>query len=277
MSAPAGDQGAGVTHPEQNSGPTGQHQTFSGHGPVHQGRWESICYHGYPHQGRGWAVEPEKSIFLWLLIWHSVLPQMFWVFDLPVPTLDGISGPNCRRARARSAWHKEGDFRLAASHPEAYSRPGESQKEGWFPLDTLFGQYLVSTHVVHLVTADVILSLFSHQEEALMNDLDDARKEGEENLNKARENIALLEDCLKRARQDLASLIRDHQELLNIKLAMDIEINTYRKLLEGEEQRYVSRGSIEKPKRKNNNKIPYYLNVVLVLISVSALSPEWAT
>lgn len=79
-----------------------------------------------------------------------------------------------------------------------------------------------------------------------MNDLDDARKEGEENLNKARENIALLEDFLMRARQDLASLIRDHQELLNIKLAMDIEINTYRKLLEGEEQRYVSRGSIEK-------------------------------
>lgn len=107
-----------------------------------------------------------------------------------------------------------------------------------------------------------------------MNDLDDARKEGEENLNKARENIALLEDFLKRARQDLASLIRDHQELLNIKLAMDIEINTYRKLLEGEEQRYVSRGSIEKQKRKNYNKIQYYLNVVLVLISVSALSPE---
>lgn len=77
-----------------------------------------------------------------------------------------------------------------------------------------------------------------------MNDLDDARKEGEENLNKARENIALLEDALKRTRQDLASLIRDHQELLNIKLAMDIEINTYRKLLEGEEQRYVSRGSL---------------------------------
>lgn len=110
-----------------------------------------------------------------------------------------------------------------------------------------------------------------------MNDLDDARKDGEEHLSKARENIALLEDALKRGRQDLASLIRDHQELLNIKLAMDIEINTYRKLLEGEEQRYVSNGSIEKQKRKNNNKIQYYLNVVLVLISVSALSPEWAT
>ncbi|XP_005945560.1 keratin, type II cytoskeletal 8 isoform X1 [Haplochromis burtoni] len=89
--------------------------------------------------------------------------------------------------------------------------------------------------LIQRLTAD--LESLRRKEEALMNDLDDARKEGEGNLNKARENIALLEDCLKRARQDLATLIRDHQELLNIKLAMDIEINTYRKLLEGEEQR----------------------------------------
>lgn len=89
--------------------------------------------------------------------------------------------------------------------------------------------------LIQRLTSD--LESLTRKEEALMNDLDDARKEGEENLNKARENIVLLEDFLKRARQDLASLIRDHQELLNIKLAMDIEINTYRKLLEGEEQR----------------------------------------
>ncbi|XP_005752953.1 keratin, type II cytoskeletal 8-like isoform X1 [Pundamilia nyererei] len=97
--------------------------------------------------------------------------------------------------------------------------------------------------LIQRLTAD--LESLRRKEEALMNDLDDARKEGEENLNKARENIALLEDCLKRARQDLATLIRDHQELLNIKLAMDIEINTYKKLLEGEEQRmsYLMRQS----------------------------------
>lgn len=97
--------------------------------------------------------------------------------------------------------------------------------------------------LIQRLTSD--LESLTRKEEALMNDLDDARKEGEENLNKARENIVLLEDFLKRARQDLASLIRDHQELLNIKLAMDIEINTYRKLLEGEEQRmsYLMRQS----------------------------------
>ncbi|CAI5689474.1 unnamed protein product [Oreochromis niloticus] len=105
--------------------------------------------------------------------------------------------------------------------------------------------------LIQRLTAD--LESLKRKEEALMNDLDDARKEGEENLNKARENIALLEDALKRTRQDLASLIRDHQELLNIKLAMDIEINTYRKLLEGEEQRmsYLMRQSdVHKPLRR---------------------------
>ncbi|XP_030610017.1 intermediate filament protein ON3-like [Archocentrus centrarchus] len=81
------------------------------------------------------------------------------------------------------------------------------------------------------------LEAFKRKEDALMKDIDDVRKEGEDNLSKAREHITLLEEALRRARQDLASLVRDHQELLNIKLAMDIEIATYRKLLEGEEQR----------------------------------------
>lgn len=64
------------------------------------------------------------------------------------------------------------------------------------------------------------------------------RTEGDKNLEKAREDIAQLEEALRRAKQDLAGQIREHQELMNLKLALDIEIATYRKLLEGEEQRY---------------------------------------
>ena len=61
--------------------------------------------------------------------------------------------------------------------------------------------------------------------------------EGDQNLEKSRETIAQLEEALRRAKQDLARQIREYQELINLKLGLDIEIATYRKLLEGEEQR----------------------------------------
>ncbi|XP_051283174.1 keratin, type II cytoskeletal 8-like [Dicentrarchus labrax] len=81
------------------------------------------------------------------------------------------------------------------------------------------------------------LEALRRKEESLKKEINDLRTEGDGNLDKAREDIVQLEEALRRAKQDLAGQIREHQELMNLKLALDIEIATYRKLLEGEEQR----------------------------------------
>ena len=66
-----------------------------------------------------------------------------------------------------------------------------------------------------------------------------AEQQGEAALNDARGKLAGLEKALQNAKQDMASLLKQYQEVMSSKLGLDIEIATYRRLLEGEEQRWV--------------------------------------
>uniref|UniRef100_A0A3B4CCC3 IF rod domain-containing protein n=1 Tax=Pygocentrus nattereri TaxID=42514 RepID=A0A3B4CCC3_PYGNA len=113
---------------------------------------------------------------------------------------------------------------------------------------------------------DAIKGLRSNQE----SQVTEAEERGELAVKEARLRIKDLEDALQRAKHDMARQVREYQSLMNIKLALDIEIATYRKLLEGEESRLVRGVQAVSISRQSSLKYQPYLLESSIISSHSA-------
>ncbi|XP_007440867.1 keratin, type II cytoskeletal 4-like [Python bivittatus] len=110
-------------------------------------------------------------------------------------------------------------------------------KRSSFQGDLKNRQQQISELIKQIEKVQCELLRLQKENEELQKTVTEATKEGEQAVQEAQQKFTELMEALRNGKDELATLLLDFQELLNLKLTLDIEIAAYKSLLEGEEER----------------------------------------
>ncbi|XP_053476145.1 neurofilament medium polypeptide [Ictalurus furcatus] len=105
----------------------------------------------------------------------------------------------------------------------------------------------ISQYRRQLQTKNVELDSVRGMREALERQLYDLEQRHTAEIHHYQDTIRELEQELKNTKYDMSSHVQEYHDLLNVKMALDAEIYSYRKLLEGEESRYSTLSDAQIP------------------------------